>query len=1523
MEYFEADINLDATNELDTDDNEDLLEKMDDYQFTRFVENHCINLRQSHDILDEEWIKQGSENSLVWEKSFEHSILLDVDDNFNLNFSEVCDSYTICLSQLSAEDADDIGNIENEYDGSDEDEILTTKETQYEHNQDIHSSSYSDKHDETKDNLESSFQEYKLQDIAGNTTDEEQEELPYDDNLQNLSEHHTDENPDLVDHMSPLSRLVTNQSDYVPDSGMTQTIPFRDQRSIVENAIFQKEVPDNELSTEAEASSHKSKSELNTILSEDMTAILVSKHGTKLENGFPVEHNQLSAGRSSIAESLLRYFSEEDLALSSSMYIDSETLPETSFTDSIEETVIKNHISSIASNDLLININTFTSEADLSRKQEIDDKFANEEKVIQDENDSSYSGPAQGNVENNGTYKKKTSWGPETPPKIIQEENAQAPLSLKTISGITQTPMLKMGRTISYNEIKYGKGKQHYPLPDFSKVAPKVKIPKRNTSNNYNLPRSRIKKTKSSPNSSENPHAIYKSAIDVVQEVLDSTQPAVIPTRTEFNNKRQYVEANHSPELFQQLQRSPFQARPSRRRFEKTSGERPLVCAGVQRQKKSSRPLPPEIHPSGPPLQQEKRPPCGSRSYLNVPGPGSAPPPLVRHYAEPEDVLRSSENHKEDFDKLLIKYAEAENTIDQLRFGAKVSVPSDSSKSSQMIQCGIWSSPCQITTLTVPQPHRAQSGFTSDSDIVFPLESTYNNCPMSLSVTSAGNKSASCPPIAEAYKTTEAGQMVQKLNKHIEYFKHQVEDFHKCLNSRSISEEVKQWEFKELRDGQDKLERSYIATKDEHRSLQQRRYLGKNITVGEFDPDREIEGKIFRIGMQLENIKEKIDEDICNQSSTHNSIVMSTPLSTHESLSSGHAVYSESPMAAITQEGLRVGLDAGSLSDESVATQDIFQMEVMPEENSKSPLLENRYNHIPQSSPPVQFPDRDLNKCSKIPALAADFLAPEDKPTSRYWVPVASIHTLEDKGCRTISEPVENINENQIKQDLQTLELQISILPTKAPPILIENNLHSSVYPSDLSMNKTLELHSTSFQGQESLNELKQKILSPDSGIAGSEGSRPTTATQTLDSELPQTERYSSFSESMSSFMTRCHKANKESSSHTNENIIEEGNNKVRQLLQLADPSGCTNPFNRLEPIFGAAQQGNAFLELDFLAESSDGHIPLPIPRQCTPKTFQQQTNCGTKENEVLSQSWSTRNEEILQLQYEVSQLKQKLEESLSKLSNEPKTKEVSGSPSQEQRYRARSCRRKKTSSTSRSAEDVKLTTNSLNGHKRRHCTWLRADDDASDRELSSEMEELLFSDTQKSVRRKQSFLETPRTSHHRRSYSEGHELKDSHKGLYSSPNGQNLHRRRMRTCFLCSENAPCELFSARSSRQSRRGLTSCVGISSTVANKYTGMLASISPIRYDTIEYPPISSVSRIYYSPSYEIVKIGSQHLPNQTNNIDKSTSNPQISHLNTTLDRAIEAANSMKKTTRRMVKTLSTDLAKAEYYKYLYDF
>ncbi|XP_069794048.1 uncharacterized protein [Narcine bancroftii] len=1267
MEYFETDRNLNTPGEMDNENSEDLLEKMDDYQFISYVENHCGNFQKSLGITEDEWIKQGTNNSLLCEKSFDHEIFSNVDDNFNLNFNDICDSYTICLSQSSSSEdvsfnitADDIYTIKNEYDGSDEDERINSEEINIGQNQEIHSSNNSDTHDEIKDKLEG----YNCQDIGASTSDEEQTELFYDGNFKNVSEHHTDKKIELAYHVPPFSRLVANPSGHGSVSGMNHNIQLN-ERSFKKNMFSKQEVSDIEVNSEDEASSHEHKNEFSTITSEKPIDMLKTRHGAKLENTYP-----LSSGKSNTAKSALHFFFEEDQAFSSTMYIDSETLPETSDTDSIEETVIINHNSSNSSNDLFMENDTF-SKLESDKKKETDGKFKSK-LLVQVKDGSHCKRYGEGNVENNSACRKKTSCL-ETPQKIM-EENLQAPSGGKTATEIAQNPKMKMGRTISYNEIKYGKGKKHYPLLDFSKVASRIKIPKRTICNNYNCPTSTFKKGKSSPNSSENPHAIHNSIINRVQNV------PVIAAKTEVNNQK-HEDVNQTPEHFQQLQ--------------------------------------------------------------------------------------------EEFDKLLIKYAEAENTIDQLRFGGKVTATSDLSKSSQLIHSGILSSPCQLTFLTSQQEHKAESGCINESITFFPLEST-NNCSRSLSVTSVGYKQDSCQSISEVSKTT-GEQMAQKLSKQIEYFKHQ--------------------ELKGLRDGQDKLERIYIATKDEHRNLQHRGYLEKNTTVGEFDPDREIEGEIFRLGMALENIKEKIDEDICNQSSSYDSI---------PELSS---VYYGNSKSSITQDGPREAQKDNSVNDES-ATWNNFQMEMMKNENNSSPLLKDACNHIPQRQSPI--------------------------------------------------------------------------VPTKA-----ESNIKSSLYHADLCLNRTSDLQSTSFQGQELLNEFKSPILFSDSGLGTSEDSRPTTATQALDSEQPQIKRNPSFHEQVSSSKLKLCKENSRTSLHTDENVIE-----VRQLLPAAVPMGCTTPFNWDKPITGVVHspaQGDAFLELDFLTEYSDDHIPLPNPQRYTP-----QIKCYTEENESLYQPGSTRNAEILELQQEVSKLKQKLEESLSKLSNGPKTTKAFEPLLQKQSYDIKSCCRNKTSPPSLfcnggSMEHIELTTNDLKDYTRGHPTCIQTDVDASDGELSTGHGMDFF------------FL--------------------MHKHLSTQNKVSWRHQEQL------TKNKE---HSGRSSRQIRHELTSSAGISSIGANKYSEILTSISPIRY-TIEYPPLSRSSRIYYSPSYEIIKTGLQCYPNQIcstkyfwrNHIEKNISIPQIAYLNTNLDKAIEAANNMKKTTRRMVNNLSADLAKADYYKYVHHF
>ncbi|XP_009975575.1 PREDICTED: protein AKNAD1 [Tauraco erythrolophus] len=65
----------------------------------------------------------------------------------------------------------------------------------------------------------------------------------------------------------------------------------------------------------------------------------------------------------------------------------------------------------------------------------------------------------------------------------------------------------------------------------------------------------------------------------------------------------------------------------------------------------------------------------------------------------------------------------------------------------------------------------------------------------------------------------------------------------------------------------DALERNYLATREEHHNLQLQNYKNKSINIGEFDPERKVEGEIFRLGMLLEDIQEQTDDSKSNSSS--------------------------------------------------------------------------------------------------------------------------------------------------------------------------------------------------------------------------------------------------------------------------------------------------------------------------------------------------------------------------------------------------------------------------------------------------------------------------------------------------------------------------------------------------------------------------------------------------------------------------------------------------------------------------------
>lgn len=174
----------------------------------------------------------------------------------------------------------------------------------------------------------------------------------------------------------------------------------------------------------------------------------------------PVDINQL----------LLRHFSKEEL-LQSGRLIEAETLPEVSLLESVDDTVFSRapthnsgpinskHPESLACNSEINQscCSDWTSKIS-SVEEDAERKFDNVTTVATDSITSS-----------SESMDSKQGSGDESPVDVATQGKAEEDDQIQRVSLV---------RTRSFTEMKYGQGQVHYPLPDFSKVAPKVKIPK-------------------------------------------------------------------------------------------------------------------------------------------------------------------------------------------------------------------------------------------------------------------------------------------------------------------------------------------------------------------------------------------------------------------------------------------------------------------------------------------------------------------------------------------------------------------------------------------------------------------------------------------------------------------------------------------------------------------------------------------------------------------------------------------------------------------------------------------------------------------------------------------------------------------------------------------------------------------------------------------------------------------------------------------------------------------------------------
>ncbi|XP_068055744.1 protein AKNAD1 isoform X3 [Anomalospiza imberbis] len=102
-------------------------------------------------------------------------------------------------------------------------------------------------------------------------------------------------------------------------------------------------------------------------------------------------------------------------------------------------------------------------------------------------------------------------------------------------------------------------------------------------------------------------------------------------------------------------------------------------------------------------------------------------------------------------------------------------------------------------------------------------------------------------------------KMSQILKDQTEQLTKKVEDFSKHMIHETLFLQDKYLALNQLKRYLDALERNYLKAREEHYNLQLQNYKDKPINLGEFDPERRVEGGIFRLGMLLEDIQEQID----------------------------------------------------------------------------------------------------------------------------------------------------------------------------------------------------------------------------------------------------------------------------------------------------------------------------------------------------------------------------------------------------------------------------------------------------------------------------------------------------------------------------------------------------------------------------------------------------------------------------------------------------------------------------------------
>ncbi|XP_034649813.1 microtubule organization protein AKNA [Trachemys scripta elegans] len=727
--------------------------------------------------------------------------------------------------------------------------------------------------------------------------------------------------------------------------------------------------------------------------------------------------------------SLLHHLSVEDLQNAPS--INAETLPESSYTESVEDPP------------QTISKATSAARARASHRRPVLAAEPSESSRLK-ATETPLSLRQAGSQQQDRARKLKKAISPALPSKFIRQSRSLSPRG-NTSKQAERSGSPKSGParlSLAAAEVsRYGRGQLNYPLPDLSKVEPRVKFPKDDQS--YRPPRSRTLPMRARGSASP---VVFKSPAEIVREVLLSS-------------------AEGSPQK------------------------------------------------------------CPTPSTTMVP----------EEFKSPQQATELVKQLQEDYHRLLTKYAEAENTIDRLRLRAKVSLYADPPKPSHSVHMGTMAHGSKVMAFSIPQIQTAEFSTTPAPALPAGLDEEPSSAP--------GTQAPSFPAHSaltgvDACTSTERpfpeDPLTQTLAGQARKFEMQVESFEGLIQMGRLTPQDQLSGFARLKDAQDALERAYLQAREENRLQQQR--PGAAGPLGDFDPDRAVEGEIFRLGMRLEELKDGIDRALqslpsprsCSEPALPPSclptLVSEPPLSSprpsvQAPIPALRTPYPEAPVPKHARAQVQVDAEVSSASGETEE-----EREELPEplrhkqlqvEKFFGNLLDhyNSFKSLPESLSMEQLGLEENGSPQEVDGAAAEDAGTAESPhgmlslkeertrvTTQPQPPERRSHTLQPGERRQLVRKSSRLSSVQGEESLPR-NMAIKARPQDAIPKPSFGEQQETLSRQSSMVGSAISEHlpQKPFRQAKSSRSEDQRIVSPetDSGFVGSEASRVSPLTRT------------------------------------------------------------------------------------------------------------------------------------------------------------------------------------------------------------------------------------------------------------------------------------------------------------------------------------------------------------------------------------------------------------------------------------------